>query len=263
MTFQKRHSFKYEILKYPPIIEAIFEIRWRVWEKGKSQIEPLDKKYKFFPGMFYEKIKETFPYVEVLPNTRIPDEMDLYLPRFRFRKIQNGYPLVQIGPGILTVNIDKKFTQEIFYNTCMEVLEIFFGIMDDLEIVRIQIHYIDGFDFDYGNKNVFEFLDKKLETHFSFTPDLFQITNITQKPSKFHLESTYRVNEPLGFFMCQLRSGIHKLNNNKVILMDTIFFSSSEEVPKKELIPDWILKADEVIHTWFYRMIDKMGELFK
>lgn len=263
MTFQKRYSFKHEVLRNPPIIEAIFEIRWRVWERGTSQFKPIDKKYKFFPGMFYEKIKDKFPYFEVLPNTRIPDEMDIYLPRYRFRKIQNGYPLVQIGPGMLTVNIDKNFTQEIFYNTCMEVLEIFFGIMYDLEIIRIQIHYIDGFDYDYENKDVFGFLDKKLETHFSFTPELFQITNITPKPIKFHLESTYRVNNPLGFFMCQLRSGIHKLNNNKIILMDTIFFSSYEEVPKKEQISNWILKADDLIHTWFYRMIDKMEELFK
>ncbi len=263
MVFEEKYSYTYEILKNPPIIEAIFEIRWKVWEKGKPTIEPIDKKYKFFPGIFHEKIKNLFPYIEILPSTRIPDEMDIYLPRYRFRKTQNGYPLVQIGPGILTVNSDKNFTQELFHNTCMEVIDILYEIMHDIEIVHIQIHYIDGFDYDYDTKDAFEFLGNKLETSFNFSPELFEITNITPKPAKFHIESTYRVNDPLGYFMCQLRSGIRKLNNNKLILMDTIFRASDNEVPKRKEILGWIRKADDLIHKWFYKMISKMEELFK
>jgi len=73
-------------LKSYPIFEAIFEIKWKLWKENQQTFTLIDKEYKFFPGRFYEMIKDEFTYIEILENTRIPDEIDLYLPRFRFRK---------------------------------------------------------------------------------------------------------------------------------------------------------------------------------
>lgn len=265
MNFEKseRFFFDQKILKNPPIIEALFEIKWRVFEKNHQLTQPMDKKFKFFPGRFYEKIKIIYPEVEELPISRIPDDIDIYLPRYRFRKKPNSYPLVQIGPGVLTVNLDKNFSQKLFFESCNETLEIFFEILPDIEILEVLIHYIDGFEFDYENHDAFKFLDEKLHTHFSFSPDLFDHTNISSIPTGFHIEANYRSDSPKGFFKCQLRSGIKKLDKMKLILMDTIFRSYKEDIPLKEELPDWILRADNLIHNWFYKMIENIRELFE
>lgn len=220
MNFKKRNSFGYKPLRNPPIIEALFEMRWKIWGEGESPMKPMDKKFKFFPARFYEKMKKLFPYVEVLPHTNIPDQMDIYLPRYRFREKLGSYPLIQIGPGILTVNVDKNFTQGLFFNTCIDALNGFFEVLPDIELAEIILHYIDGFDFDYEKKNAFNFLDEKLCTHFAFNQSLFESTNIKPLPSKFHLEVNYHVEEPKGDFRCQFRSGIQKQSNEKIILMD-------------------------------------------
>lgn len=265
MQFKKRHNFTHPVLKNPPIIEALFEIRWNVWDnRDRSRPNQLiDKKFKFFPGIFFEKIKDIYPEVEVHPNARVPDEMDIFLPRYRFRKQKNTYPLIQIGPGVLTVNLDKNFTQEKFFNTCVEILNILFEVLPEIEINETILHYIDGFEFDYENKNAFRFLDKNLHTHFNFSPELFDVANIDPIPKKFHLESSFMVNEPKGFFMSQIRSGIKRLENKKIILMDTIFRSGGDYKPQKEKLDEWILKADELIHKWFLKMIEKIKEEFE
>lgn len=263
MRFKKRHPFKHKIFKNPPIIEALFEMRWKIWEKGEPPAAPMDEKFKFFPGRFYDKIKELFPNVEVLPYSNIPDQLDINLPRYRFRKSPNSYPLIQIGPGVLTVNLDKNFTQDLFFNTCIEILNIFFEILPDIKLRELILHYIDGFDYDYEKNDAFEFLDEKLSTHFAFSPNLFEDTNINPIPSKFHLEANYHVNDPKGYFMCQFRSGIRKPNGEKFILMDSIFRSFGDELPNIEEIDVWILRADDLIHKWFLKMIDKIKEMFK
>ena len=263
MHFKKRHSFKYEILKNPPIIEALIEIKWKIWEKGEPPIKPMHEKFKFFPSRFFEKIRKSYPYVEVLPTSNIPDQLDIYLPRYRFRKEEGIYPLIQIGPGILTVNIDKIFTQELFFNTCIEVLNYFFEVLPDIELSEIILHYIDGYDFDYDKNNAFNFLDENLCTHFSFSPELFEDINVKPIPSKFHLEANYHVEDPKGYFMCQFRSGVRKQSNEKFILMDTIFRSFGDDLPKKEELDLWIFKADGLIHNWFMKMISNLKEKFE
>jgi uncharacterized protein (TIGR04255 family) len=252
---EKKHSFHHEILQNPPIIEALFEIKWKVSQNKDGFIE---ESFKFFPGLFSEKIKKNYPEIESLDHIKVPDEINPYLPRFRFRKIVEGYPLVQIGPGILTVNLDKEFSQERFFNTCVEILDVLFSLLHDLRVIELSIHYIDSFDFNFES-DPFKFLDEKLQTHFHYSPELFEATKIKPIAIKFNISTIYRVENPRGYFTCQLRDGIRKSDNTKLLLMDSIFRSLEGELPKNEGITDWIKNGDEVIHKWFYKMIEKSG----
>nr|MDO8086475.1 TIGR04255 family protein [Candidatus Sigynarchaeum springense] len=252
---EKSHSYNHEVLKNPPIIEALLEIKWKV---GQNRNGFIDEAFKFFPGLFSEKIRESYPIIESLDHLKVPDEINPYLPRFRFRKTNEGYPLVQIGPGILTVNLDKDFSQEKFFKTCVEVLDVLFNLLHDLRVIELSIHYIDAFDFTFES-DPFKFLDEKLQTHFNFSPQLFEVTEIKPIAVKFSLMASYRVENPRGYFTCQLRDGIRKSDNAKLLLMDSIFRSLEGELPKNEGIHDWIKEGDEVIHKWFYKMIEKSG----
>jgi uncharacterized protein (TIGR04255 family) len=251
----KENETGLSVLKNPPIIEALLELKWEV---GDQQFEMLDKKFKLYPGIFSEKIKQQYPEIEILDGARIPDEMNPYIPRYRFRKQPNGYPLVQIGPGVLTVNLDKGFSRELFYEACKMPLDILFDILPNLTIIELTIHYIDAFNFSFET-NPFEYLNKKLKTNFEFSTDLFSAANANPNPVNFNLDSTYKVTQPDGYLRVQIHSGVRKADNLKLLLMDTIFFSIKGQIPSRSRIPEWIKNADNVLHSWFYKMIEKSG----
>ncbi len=240
------------VLKDPPIIEALLELKWAV---GDQQAGMLDKEFKLYPGIFSERIKNQYPEIEVLDGARIPDEMNAYIPRYRFRKKPGGYPLVQIGPGVLTVNLDKDFSREKFYEACREAMEILFEILPTLTFLELTVHYIDAFNFSFET-NPFQYLRQKLKTNFEFSTDLFSAASANPNPVNFNIDSTYKVSEPDGFLRIQIRSGVRKTDNLKLLLMDTIFYSIKGQIPAKDRIAEWIKGADDVIHSWFYKMIE-------
>ncbi len=252
---EKENNTGHGVLRNPPIIEALLELKWEV---GDQQAGMVDKKFKLYPGIFSEKIKNQYPEIEILDGARIPDEMNPYIPRYRFRKKPGGYPLVQLGPGVLTVNLDKDFSREKFYGVCKGAMDVLFDILPELTFIELTIHYIDSFNFSFET-NPFQYLNQKLKTNFEFSSDLFSVANANSNPVNFNLDSTYKVSKPDGFLRIQLRSGVRKVDNMKLLLMDTIFYSIKGQIPAKELIAEWIRGADGTIHSWFYKMIEKSG----
>jgi len=81
-----------------PLLEVIFELRWQI--KQKSDLT----KYQYLIGDLYSAIKKTYPVRESLAPPEVPTDILINNPVHRFRKDKNQYPLVQIGPGLLTLN---------------------------------------------------------------------------------------------------------------------------------------------------------------
>lgn len=252
------HTRRQEVLANPPIIEAILEVQWAVF-KGEEH-PPLDSRYKLLPGRLYETVKDRYPYIEVLMNSTMPDEMNPNIPRYRFRSKAGCYPLIQIGPGVMTVNLDKTnfLSQDMFHDASMQALSDLYSVID-VEFNRMHIHYIDAFD--YGGGKMSEFLKSKLRLNFSFQPELFDAAHLSPEPDEFLLETSYRTARPKGQFRCRLRKG-RKPDGGPVILMDTICASQEPDVPEKEKRGEWIHDADDLIHDWFYEMIRDYKELW-
>src|SRR5262249_46485067 len=85
-----------------PLVEAIFELRWALQTQQGGQA--IDPGFQIFLGRFYDKVSVDFPESENLDAALIPEMMIPYVVRNRFRKTKNGWPLVQVGSGILSVN---------------------------------------------------------------------------------------------------------------------------------------------------------------
>ena len=103
-----------KILKNKPLVEAIFELKWEL-EEPTPGIK-VDKHYKILIGSLYEKIKSDYPYIEQLATSSMPDEISGYIVQHRFRKEENGWPLVQIGPGIVTLTNRTKQARAMLQN---------------------------------------------------------------------------------------------------------------------------------------------------
>ncbi|WP_407951062.1 TIGR04255 family protein, partial [Parvibaculum sp.] len=100
----------YPELKYKPLVEAIFEIRWKIHQKVPGITA--DPHYRLLLGRLYDRLQSQYPEHEQLETANIPDEMSGHLPQHRFRTGPNDWPLVQLGPGICTVNDTSKYKWE-------------------------------------------------------------------------------------------------------------------------------------------------------
>jgi uncharacterized protein (TIGR04255 family) len=253
-----KHTREREILSKPPIVEALIELRWVPKKIKDSNL--FDSDFKFLPVNLYNNIKTQFPFIEVLGNTQIPDEINPNLPKYRFRAKKDSYPLIQIASGVLTINFDKGnfLSQDKFLNTSITLID---KILSDFDFIKpnfIKIHYIDVFS--YTEDNMCDFIEDKFKTSIKIKPSVFEKTKVPKKPSLLRFETKYDVENPKGQFHFVIRSG--KRANQDVLLMDTVFYSQGNEIPQKDQYHDWFEKADDLIHEWFYEIIRDFKEIW-
>lgn len=95
-----------------PLVEAILEVKWQL--NTIAQNVSIDPHYKLALGRLFDQLSDEYPYHEQLPTATLPDEVSGYAVQHRFRCASNDWPLVQMGPGILTVNDTRKYTWDDF-----------------------------------------------------------------------------------------------------------------------------------------------------
>ena len=91
-------------LQKKPLIEAILELRWHV---DPSRGDP---NYSIFVGRLYDLLASKYPHYEQLPSSMIPSQMAANIAQHRFRVAEEKWPLVQVGPGIVTLNDTDNYT---------------------------------------------------------------------------------------------------------------------------------------------------------
>jgi len=96
-------------LQNSPLLEAWLEIRWQLVSSKVANPDLLiDPMYRFAIGNFYSGVKHEFPLAEPLPASQAPEGLLPHIPQTRFRPEKDGSPLLQLGPGVATVNFIKQ-----------------------------------------------------------------------------------------------------------------------------------------------------------
>jgi uncharacterized protein (TIGR04255 family) len=156
-------------------------------------------------------------------------------PVHRFRQSQNGYPLVQIGPGIITLNtLDALYDwDKDFAKRCNQITSTFFKIYQAAENDKFQptLIYIDFLQLDEENESVIEYINRRLSLKISpsFEPDC--------QPTRFNLGLEYKTNG--GDIIFTLNLGNH---NDKIgLLMQSNL--RGEEFASKDNVVKWLEDA--------------------
>ena len=248
-----------KVLKNKPLIEAIFEVKWQLIE----QVEGLriDPHYKILIGSLYSKFKEEYPYHEMLLTASIPDNMADYVIQHRFRKGKNAWPLIQIGPGILTVNHTEGYIWEDFEIRVMNAVQTLFEVYPErekLEINSLLLRYIDAVEFNFDSDNIFDFLSRRMKTGITVYPKLFEDTGVASQPSSFDWRLSFPCKKPEG--MIHLRFIRGKKENTDALIWETMVQSTNDELlPMPERVADWLNNAHILTDDWFFKLIE--GEL--
>jgi len=248
-----------KILKNNPLVEAIFELRWEL--RGSIPGTRIEPTYKILIGSIYDKVKDEYPYYEQLPTATIPDEVVRYIVQHRFRKDKDKWPLIQIGPGIITLNDTEGYVWEDFKKRIENVIDVLFEVYpqaeSNLEINRLLLRYIDAVDFDYAKQNAFDFL-KKLKVNIEIDKMLFEGSGVSNLPYDFDIKFSFSIDAFDGILLLRFLRGRRK--ETDVFIWETNVQSINKNVYKsKDQIMDWVNNAHELTHSWFFKMID--GEL--
>jgi len=256
-----------EILPNKPLVEAIFEIKWKL-KKGSDNTF-IDENFHLIPGILYSKISDEYPEYVSLPTSLLPPEIAGYTARYQFRKSKDGWPLVQIGPGILSVNDTESYVWEDFEKRITDVVLKLFSsytqIKKNIEIESLMLRYIDAIPFNYTDADIFEFLKTKLKLNIEITPALFSSENVQPRPSNFNIDLSYPSKKPAGIITIKFTTG-HKFNPagqmEQALIWNTMFRSETGiNAAKEKEILDWVKSSHSLINEWFFTLIE--GDLIK
>lgn len=242
-------------LKNKPLIEAIVEIKWKLQGEPAIQIDP---HYKILLGRLYDRLQGDYPEHQPLQTANMPDELVGQTVQHQFRVAADKWPLIQVGPGILTVNSTDDYTWEDFRtrtNLAVNTLYEAYPKTNELHITSLVLRYIDAVGFNYFSEDVLDFIRDKLKVNILVPQSLFEDTGVDNKTSNFVFQGSYKCGNPTG--LITLRLGAGQKNNAPVVVWETIFESLGDDLPEMPgEYGNWLEAAHKIAEDWFFKMIE-------
>lgn len=228
-------------LPYAPLVEVVFELHWNV---STSDVT----KTQYLYGDLYNLLKEKYPYREIVNSPEIPFEILVDKPVHRYRNNLGGYPLIQIGPGLLTLNCtEKNYYWDEFYENSNQLVSNFLEIHTFLptEKIRASLFYLDFFEFDFEKINIHDFLNNNfnlmVEQSFLDTDSL---------PTDLNLGFFFKVE--CGDISVQLKRGKNSDKRDGIILQTKL--NGPYLHSKADEISNWLTTAHETCSDIFKRI---------
>ena len=137
---------------------------------GQNKVDP---NYKLLPGRIFEKVSKEYPFHESLPTSEMPDEIAGYIIQHRFRKSINDWPLIQLGPGIITLNDTSKYEWNDYRKRIHTLLDVLYATHpqpSNLILSGLSLRYIDAIGFGFQQEQHFYFLKKQDENRCELEP---------------------------------------------------------------------------------------------
>lgn len=253
-------SMTSENLAHKPLVEAILEVTWRLQKRQPAGLL-CDPDFRLLPGRFFDRIQRRFPFHEPLPTANLPDEVVGRSVQHRFRRGKDEWPLVQIGPGILSVNETAEYTWDGFRENCMNAVDVLYDAHPSAETTQIEavtLRYVDADEVDHSKDSALVFLKEKMGVTFDLPVELFE-GGVESTPSSMDLRVGFRSENPSGRVSLRLAMGAK--DGKKAIIWETTVQSLLNK-PFAEVRSDlgpWLDGAHMISHRWFMALID--GEL--
>lgn len=240
-------------LLHPPVIEAVFEMRWEI-ESDEQTGRMRDPSYPMMYGSLYERLKKDFPIIEDLPSVQAHPETTPFVPRHRMRKERNGYPLVQVGPGVITINMAKGYAWTPFRSIILRVIESVIDLYPTsslpLNFIKAELRYVNGIRLDIARENPLQFLAEKLHMKLELDPEIFERNSIHERPNAVGLNLSYVLDKPMGHMAVAANLG--QFEGKPAFIQQTVIQSFGELTPSDiNGFTPWLEEAHMVAENCF------------
>lgn len=233
-----------------PLIEVIFELRWKVSDKDDLT------RFQYLHGDLYSEFRNQYSHRNLLTPPDIPLELIVSQAQYQFRREKDSYPLIQVGPGLVTLNTDDAhYYWDEFYGWTKELTQKFFKLYQFKkgEKVTPVLYYLDFFDVNPEKNDVMKFVNEKL--HIGVTQTFLEDSK--SKPSDVNIGLNYPIE--LGHLLVNVQTGNHA-QKGKGLVMQTKITGKGFEANKK-LVDSWVDDAHGVCRQIFRKMTE--GELYQ
>lgn len=142
-----------------PLLEVVFELRWKI--SNQKDLE----KYQFLTADLYSNLKSKFPDRKLLVPPEVPLELVINKPAYRFSSKESNYPLIQLGPGVLTLNTnDENYYWSQYYDWTEELTNSFFEVsnIDKNQTFTPSLIYIDFIKLNFNEINILNYISENL-----------------------------------------------------------------------------------------------------
>ncbi len=232
-----------------PLQEAIFELRWPL-KPDPTGRQLIDPEYQFALGKFQDALKNKFPFhVLKFPN-EIPIHLLNYQTIHQFWSGERKWPVVQIGPGIATINeTEKNYEWEKTYlPNITETINALKKSYGEMAFNQLTLRYIDVVKrSDYREDSLENFVQGNFQ--FKFQNEF----NTRGKLTRINFEQEFEINN-LGFLNVSLTSSQNDQKEETFIWQTAIVFQGNI---KMEDIPDWLSKAHDCTSNLFKEICKK------
>jgi len=261
-----------EPLNNKPLVEAILEVRWALQTVQRQGLLPVgllptgiagapvvqvDPHFRLVLGRFYDRVRAEYPKHEPLPSAFLPDPIVGHGVQHRFRHAED-WPIIQLGPGILTVNDTHKYKWEHFQPRCIQAIKTLFEAHPEPQTLRIEsllLRYIDAVDFDYTTNDLGAFLKENMDVQCGLPDAIFKDSPVRRAPETFKWETSYKCSSPAGRVTLLFAAGAREQKN--ALIWETVFKTAGQDLPQ---LPDdfetWVEAAHDVTDDWFFKLIE-------
>lgn len=250
------------LLKNKPLVEAILEVRWEL-EAGHAPEMKRDPYYKFLLGKLFESVKKEYPHHEELPAAVAPEEFTPYVVHHRFRAAPSGWPLLQVGPGVFTVNETEAYEWEKFERWINEAIPKLVAAHPQPEALKfntLMLRFVNAISFDFAKVNALKFLSEKMGMNFSLPASIFEDGIVGSSPMEISNQLVFSCTKPKGVLLFKFNSG--KKHESPALIFQIWLASRGGQVPA---MPDgfgeWASAAHAIIERSFFQLI--AGDLEK
>jgi uncharacterized protein (TIGR04255 family) len=232
-----------------PLKEVIFELRWDLEVDDKTQQE-YDKGYELAQGKFQSLIKNKFKfYTRNLPR-EIPEHLLNYKTVHQFWLKENTWPVLQLGPGIFTMNdTDKNYVwEDTFFPLIQSYLKLLFKAYENkININFCNLKYIDAVKInDYPDKNnILNFVKNNLKIKLEHC---FDINGILEN---ININQTFKLKDR-SLLNIVIANGTDKNTKEPMLIWQTAVFKKT--VFKNNEILKWCKNAHSIISPLFKKM---------
>lgn len=243
-----------KVLRNKPLVEAIFELRWQLTEQlGGARVDP---NYSILIGKLYDRLSASYPFHQKLPTAIVPEEMVAHVVQHRFRKAENEWPLVQIGPGIVTLNDTEGYDWTTFEPGIEGLVDALFEAYqpNTLHVSELQLRYIDAMSFDYEQNSIFAFLRDRMGVDVNMPSDLFEGTAVAKSPRSFDWRFSFPCEQPSGSIHLRFARGQRNQVDSLVWEM-SVASEGSVLAKAREDIYAWVGRAHDLALDWFFKLI--------
>jgi uncharacterized protein (TIGR04255 family) len=231
-----------------PLREVIVQIWWRLQPIFGSADAAIDPHLSVFAEEFKKAAhSEGFTHVERVVPEEIPHELLAHKAILRFRKRPDEWPVLQIGPGVLTANIVppyrgwKDFAP--FAQVALELLWKSYPLPSHyLRITRVHLNYINGFTRKHGLISIPSFTRDHLQLAPPLQPGLLDLTD--QKDGAGYSGTVeLSTRKPAGALLV-LAYSPGKIFDEPALILQNQMITAAMEIPQSPTeIMQWLSEA--------------------